>query len=195
MLGFGRQPRSGIPLGAHCLPSAARMRTLQQRHVQETTLASAARPAGGTPQSLVQVQSAAGALEAGSALQGEGRHAALSSAFSSSLGAPGLGWAWAEGLTASGQRLLGYMRPARRGLAAATAPAAPPAASPAAAPAASAGNQSCLAIQAAAAAGAALNFTSVEMFCLNQACRGPTAGCARKQAAVCLGTSSRLIYE
>ena len=131
----------------------------------------------------MEVQSAAGALEAGSALRGEGRHGALSSASSSSLGAPGLGWTWAEGLTATGQHLLGYMRPARRGLAAASAPAAPPSASPAAAPAASTGNQSCQAIQAAAAAGAALNFTSVETFCLNQACRGPTASCASKQAA------------
>lgn len=149
----------------------------------KTTLASATCPAGGTSHSLVQVQSAGGTLEAGSALQGEGRHAALSSAFSSSSGTPGLGWAWAEGLSATGQHLLGYMRPARRGLAAATAPAAPPAASPAAAPAASTGNQTCQAIQAAAAAGAALNFTSVETFCLNQACRGPTASCASKQAA------------
>ena len=122
----------------------------------------------------MQVLGAAGVLGAGNALQGDGRHGGLFSAFSS-FGAPGLGWAWAEGLTATGKHLLAFVQPARRGLAAATAPAAPPAESPAAVPAASMDSQSCQAIQAAAAAGAALNFTSVETFCLNQV-RGRAEG-------------------
>ena len=130
----------------------------------------------------MQVLSAAGALEAGSVLQDSAWQGALSSASSSSSGAPGHGWAWAEGLIATAQHLLGYVRPARRGLAAATAPVAPPAASPAAAPAASTGNQSCQAIQAAAAAGAALNVTSVETFCLNQVFGPAESPCRLQQA-------------
>ena len=149
--------------------------SLQSGCVRQATLVFAAWPAKGHQQSVVQVLSAAGVLQVGSAQQGTGRHSALSSAFSSSSGAPGLGWPWVEGVTAAGQLLVRLMQPARRGLAAAAAPAAPPSVSPAAAPAASLSNQSCQAIQAAAAAGAALNFSSVETFCLNQVL-GP-AGC------------------